>query len=103
MRAGRRTLSTMFAAGVPLVEALDSVAGAAGNTVYYKATKKIQQEVTTGTSLTVVDAEQRRVPEHGAADVRDRRGVGRARRDALARWPTSSSRKSTTRSMRCRA
>ncbi len=48
-----RTLSTMFAAGVPLVEALDSVAGAAGNRVYYDATKKIQQEVTTGSSLTV--------------------------------------------------
>lgn len=47
-----RTLSTMFAAGVPLVEALDSVAGAAGNNVYYVATKKIQQEVETGTSLT---------------------------------------------------
>ncbi len=37
-----RTLSTMFAAGVPLVEALDSVAGAAGNHVYYEATKRIQ-------------------------------------------------------------
>ncbi len=48
-----RTLATMFAAGVPLVEALDSVAGAAGNRVYYIATKKIQQEVSTGSSLTV--------------------------------------------------
>lgn len=48
-----RTLSTMFAAGVPLVEALDSVAGASGNYVYYEATKKIQGEVSTGTSLTV--------------------------------------------------
>ena len=47
-----RTLSTMFAAGVPLVEALDSVAGAAGNRVYMQATKKIQQEVSTGSSLT---------------------------------------------------
>jgi type IV pilus assembly protein PilC len=47
-----RTLSTMFAAGVPLVEALDSVGGAAGNSVYLKATEKIQQEVSTGTSLT---------------------------------------------------
>jgi type IV pilus assembly protein PilC len=47
-----RTLSTMFAAGVPLVEALDSVAGAAGNYEYYVATKKIQAEVATGTSLT---------------------------------------------------
>jgi type IV pilus assembly protein PilC len=48
-----RTLSTMFAAGVPLVEALDSVGGASGNYVYAEATKKIQNEVSTGTSLTV--------------------------------------------------
>ncbi|SES96014.1 type IV pilus assembly protein PilC [Nitrosomonas marina] len=47
-----RTLSTMFAAGVPLVESLDSVAGAAGNYVYYEATKKIQVEVSIGNSLT---------------------------------------------------
>jgi type IV pilus assembly protein PilC len=48
-----RTLSTMFAAGVPLVEALESVGGASGNYVYVQATRKIQSEVTTGTSLTV--------------------------------------------------
>ncbi|MEY4882448.1 MAG: hypothetical protein RIS34_302 [Pseudomonadota bacterium] len=48
-----RTLATMFAAGVPLVEALDSVGGAAGNSVFTKATIKIQQEVSTGTALTV--------------------------------------------------
>jgi type IV pilus assembly protein PilC len=47
-----RTLSTMFAAGVPLVEALDSVGGAAGNSVYLNATTNIQREVSTGTSLT---------------------------------------------------
>jgi type IV pilus assembly protein PilC len=47
-----RTLSTMFAAGVPLVEALDSVGGASGNYVYSSATEKIQMEVATGTSLT---------------------------------------------------
>ena len=47
-----RTLSTMFAAGVPLVEALDSVGGAAGNSVYLNATTSIQREVSTGTSLT---------------------------------------------------
>ncbi|MDP2758831.1 MAG: type II secretion system F family protein [Sideroxyarcus sp.] len=46
-----RTLSTMFAAGVPLVEAFDSVAGAAGNAVYSDATKQIQREVTAGSSL----------------------------------------------------
>jgi type IV pilus assembly protein PilC len=48
-----RTLSTMFAAGVPLVEALDSVGGAAGNYVYAQATKQIKHEVSTGTSLTI--------------------------------------------------
>ena len=51
-----RTLSTMFAAGVPLVEALDSVGGASGNYLYQSATDKIQQEVSTGTSLTVAMA-----------------------------------------------
>ncbi len=48
-----RTLSTMFGAGVPLVEALDSVGGASGNIVYQQATAKIQQDVSTGTSLTL--------------------------------------------------
>jgi type IV pilus assembly protein PilC len=48
-----RTLSTMFGAGVPLVEALDSVGGAAGNAVYRIATEQIQKEVSTGTSLTM--------------------------------------------------
>ncbi|MDY7546520.1 type II secretion system F family protein [Glaciimonas sp. CA11.2] len=48
-----RTLATMFSAGVPLVESLDSVGGASGNAVYLDATKKIQSEVSTGTSLTV--------------------------------------------------
>jgi type IV pilus assembly protein PilC len=42
----------MFAAGVPLVEALESVGGASGNYVYQLATRQIQQEVSTGTSLT---------------------------------------------------
>ncbi len=48
-----RTMATMFAAGVPLVEALDSVGGASGNYVYLIATKQIQKEVSTGTSLTL--------------------------------------------------
>jgi len=48
-----RTLATMFAAGVPLVEALDSVGGASGNVVFTNATEKIQKEVATGTSLTI--------------------------------------------------
>ena len=47
-----RTLATMFAAGVPLVEALDSVGGAAGNAVYALATQQIQRDVSTGSALT---------------------------------------------------
>ncbi|RFC33703.1 MAG: type IV pilus assembly protein PilC [Candidatus Nitrotoga sp. MKT] len=47
-----RTLATMFAAGVPLVEALNSVAGASGNVVYFDATKIIQREVSQGGTLT---------------------------------------------------
>jgi type IV pilus assembly protein PilC len=47
-----RTLATMFAAGVPLVESLESVGGAAGNHVYKVATRQIQSEVSTGTNLT---------------------------------------------------
>jgi type IV pilus assembly protein PilC len=47
-----RTLSTMFAAGVPLVEALDSVGGASGNAVFSEATEQIQKDVSTGSSLT---------------------------------------------------
>lgn len=46
-----RTLATMFAAGVPLVDALDSVSGAAGNQVYADATRRIRTDVSTGTSL----------------------------------------------------
>ena len=48
-----RTLATMFAAGVPLVDALTAVGGAAGNQVFYEATKRIQTNVSTGTALTV--------------------------------------------------
>jgi len=47
-----RTLATMFSAGVPLVESLESVGGAAGNYVYKIGTRQIQGEVSTGTSLT---------------------------------------------------
>ena len=46
-----RTLSTTFAAGVPLVEALDSVAGAAGNVVFYNAVMKIKEDVSAGSQL----------------------------------------------------
>jgi type IV pilus assembly protein PilC len=57
-----RTLSTMFAAGVPLVEALDSVGGAAGNQLYVEATEKIRTEVATGSSLTVAMQGTNRFP-----------------------------------------
>jgi len=57
-----RTLSTMFAAGVPLVEALDSVGGASGNQVFVEATIKIKNEVSTGTSLTLAMQNSERFP-----------------------------------------
>ena len=46
-----RTLATTFAAGVPLVEALDSVAGATGNVVFRNAVMKVRQDVSTGMQL----------------------------------------------------
>ena len=46
-----RTLSTLFSAGVPLVEAMESVAGATGNIVYEDATMRMRDEVATGTRL----------------------------------------------------
>lgn len=51
-----RTLSTMFAAGVPLVESLDAVGGASGNYVYRKATEAIQKDVSSGGSLSAAMA-----------------------------------------------
>jgi type IV pilus assembly protein PilC len=57
-----RTLSTMFAAGVPLVEALDSVGGASGNYVYLMATREIQDKISTGMSLTVAMQESNVFP-----------------------------------------
>ena len=57
-----RTLQTMFAAGVPLVESLDAVAGASGNAVFAAATRRIQTEVSTGTSLTNAMTNTKRFP-----------------------------------------
>lgn len=48
-----RTLSTTFAAGVPLIDALESVAGAAGNSLYEKAIYRIREDVAAGTQLNV--------------------------------------------------
>jgi len=57
-----RTLATMFSAGVPLVEALESVGGASGNQVFVEATNKIRGEVSTGTSLTAAMQNSGRFP-----------------------------------------
>ncbi|MBK6868673.1 MAG: type II secretion system F family protein [Burkholderiales bacterium] len=57
-----RSLSTMFAAGVPLVESLESVGGASGNMLYRQATDRIQQEVATGSSLAAAMADTRIFP-----------------------------------------
>ena len=78
-----RTLATMFAAGVPLVESLDAVAGASGNAVFIAGTRKIQTDVSTGTSLTNAMLNTGLVPEHGHADDADRGGVRFARRHAF--------------------
>lgn len=73
----------MFAAGVPLVESLDSVGGAAGNSVYKIATDKIQQEVSTGTSLTAAMTNANIFPSMVIQMTwRHWRGVGRARSHA---------------------
>jgi type IV pilus assembly protein PilC len=53
-----RTLSTMFAAGVPLVEALESVAGATGNTVYGDAVLRMREDIATGQSLQLAMKQQ---------------------------------------------
>ena len=98
-----RTLSTMFAAGVPLVEALDSVGGASGNYVYVQATKKIQQEVSTGTSLTVAMQNSDVLPQHGDPDGGHRRGVRLRSTPCWAKSPTSTRPRSTTPWTRCRA
>ena len=62
----------MFAAGVPLVESLDAVAGASGNAVYVAGTRRIQTEVSTGMSLTNAMHNTGSVPDDGAADDADR-------------------------------
>jgi len=58
-----RTLSTMFAAGVPLVEALTSVGTAAGNLVFERGTERIRQEVSIGTSLGAAMTRSKLFPE----------------------------------------
>jgi len=57
-----RTLATMFAAGVPLVEALDSVGGAAGNAEYAEGTVGIRQQVSIGVSLTTAMTQAKLFP-----------------------------------------
>ncbi len=74
-----RTLSTMFSAGVPLVEALESVAGATGNIVYETAVLRMRDEVATGQRLQRAMEYDRAVPQHGEPDDRGRRGIRLAR------------------------
>ncbi|HXK55206.1 MAG: type II secretion system F family protein [Gammaproteobacteria bacterium] len=57
-----RTLSTMFAAGVPLVEALESVSGATGNVVYGEAVLRMREDVATGQSLQLAMKQQNLFP-----------------------------------------
>jgi type IV pilus assembly protein PilC len=57
-----RTLATMFAAGVPLVEALESVGGASGNQLFVEATEKIRADVSSGIALTVAMQSTNRFP-----------------------------------------
>ena len=57
-----RTLSTTFAAGVPLVDALESVAGTAGNIIYAEAIRNIRNEVTSGTQLNVAIRNTQKFP-----------------------------------------
>ena len=57
-----RTTSTMFAAGVPMVEALDSVAGATGSVVYGKAVKEMRDDIATGQSLRLAMEQQQLFP-----------------------------------------
>ena len=57
-----RTLSTMFAAGVPLVEALESVAGATGNVIYGDAVRALREDVATGQSLQISMKQQNLFP-----------------------------------------
>ena len=71
-----RTLATMFAAGVPLVEALDSVGGASGNSVYETGHAEDPAGGVHRHQPDRGDDQRQRVPLDGAADVRDRRGVG---------------------------
>ena len=76
-----RTLATMFGAGVPLVEAMKSVAGATGNIVYQDAVLRMRDEISTGMRMQRAMENTGPVPEHGRADDRRRRRVGLARRD----------------------
>ena len=74
-----RTLSTMFAAGVPLVEALESVAGATGNIVYETGRAADARRGRDRTAAAASDGKHRPVPQHGDSDDRGWRRVGLAR------------------------
>ena len=87
-----RTLATMFAAGVPLVESLDAVGGASGNSVYADGTKKIQTDVSTGTEPHECDEQYRSASRRMVLQM-VQIGEGRARSTRmLSRLPTSRAR-----------
>jgi type IV pilus assembly protein PilC len=98
-----RTLSTMFAAGVPLVEAMGSVAGATGNIVYEEATLAHEGRGRDRPTFAKGHGQRGLVSQHGRANDRGRRGIGFARYDVGERSPNSMRQKSTTRSTACRA
>lgn len=78
-----RTLSAMFAAGVPLVESLESVGGASGNAVYYEATRKISAAVSSGSSLVSAMQATKAFPPPGNANGSDWRRIRRTRPNAV--------------------
>ena len=70
-----RTLSTMSAAGVPLVEALESVAGATGNIIYSEATLKMREDVATGQRLQFAMQQAKIISTYGCSNGCHRRRV----------------------------
>jgi type IV pilus assembly protein PilC len=97
-----RTLSTMFAAGVPLVEALESVAGATGNIVYERAVMRMRDEVATGQRLQRAMENTALFPNMVIQMIASARNQARSTPCPL-RWRRSTKPRWITRSMRCRA
>ena len=91
-----RTLGVTFAAGVPLVEALDSVSGATGSVVYGQAIRKMRDDIAVGHQLHLAMAPDRPVPQHGDPDdCRSARNPARSTR-CCSRSPSSTRKRSAT-------